>query len=214
MFSESLEVGFTYPWVRPPIEVYINEITSYEGIDATYRFSMGNWINTLQVSGGSVTSPSYEISDYGGIVWTGEFGSWTTRLAITQADVTIKIPDDNIDTAATFATAATVESLAACRYGLSSPNPNRTSDPGSPLPTREARQSIPAPVAPIRRTSRPGRCRGVRSKRKVGTPRNFHLGSASLARRCSCHMHCDSCADLATRPSNRVPRTDRWGSIR
>ncbi|MDH5633699.1 MAG: hypothetical protein OEZ10_11985 [Gammaproteobacteria bacterium] len=43
LISDYYEVGYAYPWVRPPQEVYsTNPITAIEGIDALIRFNFGN----------------------------------------------------------------------------------------------------------------------------------------------------------------------------
>lgn len=43
MLSDTLEVGFTYPWVRPPMEIYRIPLTGHEGFDFRYYFSLGEW---------------------------------------------------------------------------------------------------------------------------------------------------------------------------
>jgi hypothetical protein len=43
--SESLEVGYTYPWVRPPIDVYsthAQSLTHMKGVDASYYLPVGD----------------------------------------------------------------------------------------------------------------------------------------------------------------------------
>lgn len=53
--SETRLVGYTYPWVRPPAEVYgVNPLTNKDGIDFTYRFPAGVAVNTLQLSYGEI----------------------------------------------------------------------------------------------------------------------------------------------------------------
>lgn len=43
MLSERLEVGHSYPWVRPPIEVYGQLVNnSFNGVDLLYRTELGN----------------------------------------------------------------------------------------------------------------------------------------------------------------------------
>ncbi|MEE9424952.1 MAG: hypothetical protein V3V18_08215 [Methylococcales bacterium] len=50
MLSESLEVGYSYNWVRPPIEVYNQvPITNYDGGDITYSNSIFDWDYSLQM---------------------------------------------------------------------------------------------------------------------------------------------------------------------
>lgn len=56
MYSESIEVGYAYPWVRPPVEVYITSFTTYEGVDATYQSSIGDWNTSTQMYYGTANT--------------------------------------------------------------------------------------------------------------------------------------------------------------
>ena len=59
MGSEYVDVGYAYPWVRPPMEVYSGvPMTSYSGIDVLYTVEMGDNILTLQPYIGSVPPSS------------------------------------------------------------------------------------------------------------------------------------------------------------
>ena len=46
--SEYLEVGYTYPWVRPPQEVYSTSFNDYEGFDVNYEIIRDPWRLLLQ----------------------------------------------------------------------------------------------------------------------------------------------------------------------
>jgi hypothetical protein len=52
MFSEYLDVGFAYPWVRPPAETYAVPFTYYDGMSAEHSLSGGGWKLVTQVSTG------------------------------------------------------------------------------------------------------------------------------------------------------------------
>ncbi|MBV1777019.1 hypothetical protein KSF73_14970 [Burkholderiaceae bacterium DAT-1] len=41
--SDSTYVGYTYPWVRPPGEVYGWEIANYDGVNVMFRDASGDW---------------------------------------------------------------------------------------------------------------------------------------------------------------------------
>lgn len=41
--SDSMYVGYTYPWVRPPGEVYGWEISGYNGLNLLFRDQWGDW---------------------------------------------------------------------------------------------------------------------------------------------------------------------------
>ncbi len=52
--SDTRKVGHSYPWVHPPVELYrVLAITSSDGIDARYRFEMGDAINSVKIMYGS-----------------------------------------------------------------------------------------------------------------------------------------------------------------
>jgi hypothetical protein len=42
-YSDFLDVGYAYHWIRPPISVYSQPMTTYEGLQGTYSFLMGDW---------------------------------------------------------------------------------------------------------------------------------------------------------------------------
>jgi len=46
-FSEFSEVGYAYPWMRPPSNLYWWQVTQFNGIHAMYDFELGDYSNTL-----------------------------------------------------------------------------------------------------------------------------------------------------------------------
>lgn len=59
MFSDSLEVGYSYPWIRLPVDVYGQlGFTTFEGADAVCSMPIGNMKLELQPFAGS-TKPDY-----------------------------------------------------------------------------------------------------------------------------------------------------------
>ena len=83
-FSESAEVGFSYPWVTPPSEVYVVPLFDYEGADFLYSMSTGDWIHQLQVFGGSVDTEILKASTTYGINLTSSSGPWTYRASFLE----------------------------------------------------------------------------------------------------------------------------------
>lgn len=55
--SEYLEVGYAQPWVRPPTEVYGNNIANYNGMDLEYRTRLGEVNTSTRIFYGSKDSP-------------------------------------------------------------------------------------------------------------------------------------------------------------
>jgi len=95
--SENLEVGFSYPWVRPPIDFYTQELTSYEGVDVLYRFSTGEWSHLLQLLTGGTSSADFKVTDIYGITTQSDYGPWSFRLSYQRGTLTvIQFPDFSI----------------------------------------------------------------------------------------------------------------------
>lgn len=96
--SETRLVGYTYPWVRPPQEVYgLNPITNKDGIGIQYRFTTGAVFNSLQFSYGrsradapdDIQADADQAAD---LQYTAEVGTTTFRLNYSSADVEINQP--------------------------------------------------------------------------------------------------------------------------
>lgn len=103
LFSDSRKVGYTTPWVRPPLEVYqLLPITRDDGVDATYRSNIGNVKNTLMVFTGKDRSTAPDGTPSGmlfknrqaGIVDMVEYGALTLQASYLRAKLTVpKIMD-------------------------------------------------------------------------------------------------------------------------
>ena len=52
-YSETQDVGFTYPWVHLPPQPYGWEIVNYNGINVLYRDQWGDWTSSLNFFGGN-----------------------------------------------------------------------------------------------------------------------------------------------------------------
>lgn len=84
-YSSSLDLGYSYAWVRPPVEVYNVFLTSLEGISGDLEFSLGDWYGTFTGYYGETEGTDPETGSYvqfdsilGGSV-TLENGSFTLR---------------------------------------------------------------------------------------------------------------------------------------
>lgn len=100
MYSETLDVGFTYPWLRLPDEVYHQvQISNYEGVDAIYTQPLSYGSVSLQANAGQALNRDYFLfdtvaeMDYRKIAGanlslaTNNFG--TVRLSYSEADLTL-----------------------------------------------------------------------------------------------------------------------------
>jgi len=71
MVSEYKEVGYAYPWVTPPQEVYsTNPIEAVAGLDLVYQTGVGNWDWLLEVytgSGKNEATAQANVADTGAI---------------------------------------------------------------------------------------------------------------------------------------------------
>ncbi|MFN9965574.1 MAG: hypothetical protein ACK52N_01790, partial [Lysobacteraceae bacterium] len=52
-YSDFLEVGYAYPWLRPSGAVYNASFSNFDGASASYAFSSGDWFNSIGLVGGS-----------------------------------------------------------------------------------------------------------------------------------------------------------------
>ncbi|WP_233520587.1 putative porin [Flocculibacter collagenilyticus] len=55
-FSEFSEIGYAYPWVRPPSNLYWWQVTQFDGFHAMYSFQTGDYSNVITVFYGNETS--------------------------------------------------------------------------------------------------------------------------------------------------------------
>ncbi len=102
MYSESLDVGYSYPWLRLPDEVYSQvQVTNYEGLDAVYTVPLSYGSVTFQLAGGQAKNRDYYAYDdqfdidydklFGASISlaTNQFG--TLRIGYVEADITTDI---------------------------------------------------------------------------------------------------------------------------
>lgn len=93
-YSDFLEVGYAYNWVRPPAEVYRIPFSSLDGVDFTHRFSAGSVDGSVQAyygrfQGTFSTSTDDYASDYRnftGIALSANMGDFGSRLSYHQAE--------------------------------------------------------------------------------------------------------------------------------
>lgn len=118
-YSDFLEVGYAYNWVRPPSDVYGRvPFSSLDGIDFTQRFSSGSIDGSVQVYYGRFqgvfdTGTDQYASDYRnftGIALSANMGNFGTRLSYHQAEI---IMDSSDATTALGAASAGASAIAA-----------------------------------------------------------------------------------------------------
>lgn len=100
LISDTRNVGYAQPWIRPPVEVYgVLPITSNDGVDATWRRQFGSMTNSLQAYYGRSTAtlktgeadarPAWGIND------TLQSGDLTLRAGYTYNEVDLDFPTIN-----------------------------------------------------------------------------------------------------------------------
>jgi len=100
LISDTRNVGYAQPWVRPPVEVYgVLPITTNDGIDATWRKQFGGMTNAVQAyygtteaklkTGSAESKPGWGIND------TLQAGDLTLRAGYTYNETDINFPGIN-----------------------------------------------------------------------------------------------------------------------
>ncbi len=94
MMSEYIEVGYTYPWARPPREVYVTGLpSSYNGIAWKHDFSSGSWQHAAQVFWGGenfgVAGGTLKAENATGVGLQSSTGDWQFSLSYTWTEATL-----------------------------------------------------------------------------------------------------------------------------
>ena len=105
MYSESIDVGFSYPWLRLPDEVYSQvQLSNYEGADVVYTLPLSFGSVAFQVAGGQAKNRDiFSLDDmhdidynklFGGNVSlsTNDFG--TFRVGYVESDIKANVEGD------------------------------------------------------------------------------------------------------------------------
>ncbi|MBQ4797946.1 porin [Pseudoalteromonas sp. MMG006] len=103
-YSDFLDVGYAYRWVRPPRSVYGIPFSTYEGLSVVYNTQIGDWDSTLQgfyggfdgdidVFGNDLPA---ELNNLGGLNWNLSYDWFSARAAYIVADTSIYSDDSNL----------------------------------------------------------------------------------------------------------------------
>jgi hypothetical protein len=101
MVTDTRRVGYSNPWIRPPVELYsLVPVTNNDGFDASYRFAVAGYANTVQLSAGRSDSKfpnssgfeagTAKVRNLVAINDTVERGFATLRLSLGRASLTIE----------------------------------------------------------------------------------------------------------------------------
>jgi hypothetical protein len=95
LYSDTRKIGYANPWVRPPVEAYsLVPIDTSDGVDASYKFDFGGFLNTLVAAYGNQTAGTPSGRDNEArrllvIADTLEHGAATVHLAYQQTYLTV-----------------------------------------------------------------------------------------------------------------------------
>lgn len=96
-YSDFLEVGYAYNWVRPPEEVYRIPFSSVDGIDLTQRFSSGSIDGSVQFYYGRYEGPlvtsigtyDADFRNFTGLTLSTNMDNFGSRLSYHQAELIV-----------------------------------------------------------------------------------------------------------------------------
>ena len=96
LYSDSLEVGYSYHWIRPPTDLYGNPLNVYEGVNARYASTIGNLNSQVEVFfGGAEMDASdavhVDVDNYGGVFWSVGTDLLLARVGWAHAKMTSTI---------------------------------------------------------------------------------------------------------------------------
>ncbi len=90
LFSESIEVGYTYPWVRPPLDVYRTDFAAIIGTDLLYEMNFLGWTHTVQILRGDVENEYAHAPGTKRITLESSHGPWRTKFMHSYGKTEIK----------------------------------------------------------------------------------------------------------------------------
>ncbi|GAA3915208.1 hypothetical protein [Litoribacillus peritrichatus] len=101
-YSESIDVGYSYHWIRPPSEVYRLPFSSIDGVDANYTtWLTDDWETSAQVYFGTYSDEvdvfgqesELDLKNGTGLVLTANYDWLTLRGSVHYATVTVTNDD-------------------------------------------------------------------------------------------------------------------------
>ncbi len=95
IYSDFLDVGYAYPWIRPPEQTYRFIFSTVEGVDFVANGTLGNWDSTFQGYYGRLTDESVlsgatvdlDLQNFMGVNWSVTKDWLTLRATYNQAEV-------------------------------------------------------------------------------------------------------------------------------
>lgn len=97
-YSEFIDVGYAYHWIKPPNDVYASELTSYDGISALYTTYLGDFEHKLLLGFGSAESFTRQpgnqgdFSDMFTINYDVNYNAYTAKLIYLSGELDFRNP--------------------------------------------------------------------------------------------------------------------------
>ncbi|GHA75541.1 porin [Cognatilysobacter bugurensis] len=97
-YSDFLDVGYAYPWIRPPVAMYNQPWSNADGISLSHSAYVGKWFSQAQVLYGSFDGDAVngttrfqgKLDHLRGFSWDVEYDEWLSlRAAYVAAEVTV-----------------------------------------------------------------------------------------------------------------------------
>ncbi len=123
MYSDFLDVGYSYAWITPPQEVYYLPFNNVDGVDVYFTGTLGIFDTSLQAYFGSFTDDlvlngaraDAQTRNQMGVSGTVGKDWWTLRAAYHQADLTVDVTGTPISPTTTLGGFA--DTLSALGFG-------------------------------------------------------------------------------------------------
>lgn len=104
-YSDYLDVGYAYPWIRPPVAMYNQPWSNFDGASLTHATYFGDWYSQAQVLYGNFEGEAQidnlprqgKLDHLTGLSWDLEYNEWLSFRAAyfrTQVSVTGSSLDD------------------------------------------------------------------------------------------------------------------------
>lgn len=92
MYSETIHVGQSYPWVRLPSEPYFGvPVTNFDGADLLYRHALGSWNLNAQLLMGGSNADRFRTENARGLNFSLSNENLTIRAGIIDSELTFPV---------------------------------------------------------------------------------------------------------------------------
>lgn len=99
LFSESLEIGYSYPWVRPPNDMYVSFLEPFShfyGADLTWQHAFGSVDSDFKIlygkTSGKFSGIDIDVNKTYGVATKARWNDFTLRYALNVNQVNLTLP--------------------------------------------------------------------------------------------------------------------------